>query len=451
MAGKTMARRITVLVTAIGAVAIVLIATGTIPLFGRAAASAPNSSQAKAAEGKEQRAVMVTVAPVALKQVKRTVDSVGSFQGFEEVTVAPKVGGRVVKIHHDKQDIVHKGDVLLEIDPTDYQLAVNEARKALDAELAKAGLTALPPETTDVQTLLQRLPTYRRAVNVEENARRKLDRANSLRRSNALSQEDVEQIATDYEVAKATRQQVQIDVETTVATARQKQALLATAQQHLTDTRVEVPAPKEAAGVDPKKVEYAVAEKLVSEGEMVMASMIISNGVFKLVICKTLKLVAPIPERFSSQVRLDQDVEIRAESYPDRIFTGKVRRISPTVDRLSRTFQVEIHVPNEDNALKPGGFAKLAIITQSDAKAQAVPVEALVSFAGVNKVFVIRDDKAHAIEVAPGVEGKDSDGSRWIEVETKTAGELKPAVEVITSGHSQLAEDVPVQVRTGGK
>ena len=58
------------------------------------------------------------------RSVRRTVSAVGSLYGRDEVNITPKVEGRVVKIHRDVGDVVRPGDVLLEIDPTDYQLAV---------------------------------------------------------------------------------------------------------------------------------------------------------------------------------------------------------------------------------------------------------------------------------------------------------------------------------------
>ena len=56
-----------------------------------------------------------------MQTIQRTVDVVGSFEGFEELTVTPKVDGRVIRINFDKGDIVRPGDVLIEIDPTDYR------------------------------------------------------------------------------------------------------------------------------------------------------------------------------------------------------------------------------------------------------------------------------------------------------------------------------------------
>jgi len=55
------------------------------------------------------------------------------------VTITPEVEGRVLKIHHDVGDTVRPGDTLLELDPADFRLAVAEARRGLERELAKLG------------------------------------------------------------------------------------------------------------------------------------------------------------------------------------------------------------------------------------------------------------------------------------------------------------------------
>lgn len=412
------------------------------------AASTTPSASAKTAETTEQSPVMVTVAKVTEQSIQRTVDAVGSFQGLEEVTVTPKVTGRVIKICHDRQDIVYTGDVLLEIDPTDYKLAVEEASKAMYSELAKIGQTKLPPEDIDANSFVKQLPTYVRAENVESNSKAKVERAKLLLANKALSQEDFDQIVTDQKVATASRLQVELDAMATLATARYKHAQLMTAKQRLADTHVQVPAPNEliagkaGSSKSAGKTEYVVAERMISEGEMSLASIAMIKGVFRLVLDKTLKLMATFPERYSSQIHVDQVVEVRVEAYPDRVFKGRVSRISPTVDPLSRTFIVEVLVPNENRMLKAGGFAKLSILTQTDAHALAVPPEAIVSFAGVNKVYVVRDGKAHIVEVSP-----ETEGNGWREVKPKMAGELLPGAQVVTSGFTRLAEDVPVKVR----
>ena len=103
---------------------------------------------------------------------------------------------------------------------------------------------------------------------------------------------------------------------------------------------------------------YAVAQRMLSEGEMVRA-MPVTNA-FKLVLAHALKLKAAVPERYAPEVKVGQTVDVLVEAYPGKTFVGRVARLNPTVDPLNRTFQAEVSVPNLDGRLKPGGFARAA-------------------------------------------------------------------------------------------
>jgi RND family efflux transporter MFP subunit len=419
-------------------------------------------SAAETSNGKSpaaESAVAVSAAPVMLrKDVKRTIDVVGNFQGLEEVMVTPKVSGLAVKINCDVQDIVHTGDVLLEIDKTDYELAVREAQRARDTELAKLGLRELPAEGTDVRKLLESLPTGERARAAVQQAqarqkRARLDynRAVPLLPSRAISQEDFDRISAERDEAEAAVKQAEaalgqaeLDAGATLATALLKDATLATARQKLADTTVKVPASKIEG-----KAEFAVAERMIELGEMVMASPIFAKGVVRLVNDRTLKVIAMVPERYVRQIRTGLDVEVTTEAHPGKVFPGKLVRINPTVDRTSRTFQVEVHVDNHQRPLKAGGFAKLAIVTERASQALTVPGEAIATYAGVNKVFVMRNGKAHVVPVTPGTEGATPQG-RWVEVVPEKAGDLEAGQQVITRGYVNLTEGTAVEVQKDG-
>src|SRR4051794_26149470 len=94
----------------------------------------------QAAGGHDPAAVVVTVEPVTPRPVRRIVEAVGTLHGYEEVSLSAKVEGRVRKIDHDVADRVRPGELLLEIEPTDYQLAVRQAEKAVQVELARLGI-----------------------------------------------------------------------------------------------------------------------------------------------------------------------------------------------------------------------------------------------------------------------------------------------------------------------
>jgi multidrug efflux pump subunit AcrA (membrane-fusion protein) len=88
----------------------------------------------------DRSAVTVTVAPVSLRPIQRTVHVVGTFLGYDELTVTAEVSGRVVELRHDVGDVVQPGEVLLRIDPTDYRLSLEEAWRALELDAARIGL-----------------------------------------------------------------------------------------------------------------------------------------------------------------------------------------------------------------------------------------------------------------------------------------------------------------------
>ncbi len=364
--------------------------------------------------------------------MQRMVRTVGTLNGFEDVTITPKVEGRVRKVYHEAGDRVRPGELLLEIDSTDFALAVDEARRGLELELARLGVDAIPADSFDVKEL----PVVERAQLLLENASRQRARTERLREQNVATQEEWEQTQTDYEVAEANLRQANLEARATLATARHRQAVLAMAEQRLADTRIAAPAFPSLGSEHADDADYVIAERLVSEGEMVRAFP--STAVMQLVMDQPLKLTGPAAERYMGEVHVGQTAKLLVEAYPGEIFEAKISRVNPTVDPVNRTFRFEAIVDNRAHRLKAGGFAKVGIFTRVDEQAMTVPVQALVTYAGVTKVFENRGGKAYAVEVRTGERGRG-----WVEV----SGPLEPSAMIITSGQSQLAEGTPVKIR----
>ena len=131
-------------------------------------------------------AVAVTIAPIQARAIRRSVDAVGTLNGFEEVTLAPKVEGRVLAIRADVGDIAVPGSVLLELDTTDYVLSVAEAKQAFAAELAKLDMTELPKGELD----LSRIPIVKRASVGLEDAERRFQVKKNLFANKAVSKDE---------------------------------------------------------------------------------------------------------------------------------------------------------------------------------------------------------------------------------------------------------------------
>lgn len=385
---------------------------------------------------------VVTVSPVTARPIERSVSIVGSLWGQEEITVAPKVEGRVKRILHDMGDVVQPGELLLEIEETEFQLAVDEAQRALDLELSKLGLRTPPVQDFDVKEL----PSIKRTEALMKNAASVRERYRRLIEG-ARTEEERERIETDYSVAQANHQQMILDANSTLASVRYRIALLASAQQKLKETKVYVPEPQKVYPNARQKIDFVIAQRSISIGEMVRMQGNNGTSLFRLVIADQLKLQAAIPERHLGEVKTGQQVKINIEAYPNQVFLGSVSRVNTTVDRASRTFTVEVAIPNADRKLSPGSFAKANIITQDNAQALTVPEEAILQFAGVTKVFTLIDGKVHSVPVTVGAKLRVEalpHASTWVEV----TGKLAAGTNVITSGFNQLSDGSVVKVRT---
>jgi membrane fusion protein (multidrug efflux system) len=142
-----------------------------------------------------------------------------------------------------------------------------------------------------------------------------------------------------------------------------------------------------------------IAARMVAVGEVVK----IGNPLFKIVQEDPLKFRTPIPERFARYLHIGQEVRLGIAAYPDRRFIGAITRINPTAEEANRSILVEAEVANPEGLIKPGFFGSGDIVYETASPALAVPEAALTTFAGVTKLFVVKDGKAEERIVRTGV------------------------------------------------
>ena len=298
----------------------------------------------------------MTVAPLKTISLRRTVPVVGTLHAFEDVALAPKVDGRVLRILKDVGDTVLPGEVLLELDPTDYELAVGQARPAFEAELRKLKLDALPETDVAFAAHLPKVDAVAQADANLELAKKELARTEFENSKGVGATQLLDAAKTKVKVAEAGLELARTDARVTLANARKLKAALDDAQERLRETELRAPTRPEWAawsavvGSAANPLRYSVAHRMVSKGEMIR-QMPVTNA-FRLVLDHTLKLRVTVPEKFKPEVHIGQSVAVRVEAYPNRVFGGAVSRVNPTVDAVNRTFMVEIEVPNYDRALE---------------------------------------------------------------------------------------------------
>ncbi len=395
---------------------------------GKPAAEPKDAAGAPVSAG--PKTVMITVAPMTRRAIERTVEAVGTLKGWEDVTVGTKKRGRVVRVFHDMGDKIAPGGPLIELDSVDADLAVIQSQRQHEADLARLGLDALPGKDFDVN----KVPAVVQARVALDRSKISMDRQRNLSQRKAGTFQDFQNAENDELASEAALENAQLSARASLAMAQSSKAALDVAKQARADMLIRAPIPSAPPSGKDKAVVYQMSKRSASEGQMLGES----DPVATLVVQDPLRLWVNVPERFSAEVATGQATKIRVAAFPDRTFEGKVARINPAVDATSRTFQAEVAVPNPEGLLRPGGFAKASILTKVDPNARIVPLESIVRFAGVTKLFVVRGKEAHAISVETGPEG---DG--WVEV----FGEVPDASQVITSGFAQLAEGTPVVVR----
>ena len=376
-----------------------------------------NSSSKESKPQKAEAPVPVTVTPVRMQSVARTVDVVGTLYANEEVTVSSEVDGRIAALAADLGDRVVEGQGLVKIQDAEFRFAIRQTQGSLGEILAKLGVEKTPPPDFDVT----RTSLALRAKAELDDAEAALKRARILHERQLIAAQEYDTAEMRAKTARATHANMLEEARALIANANAKEAQLETARKKLGDTSIAAP----LAG--------SISKRFVSAGEYVKAGA----PLFTIVQDHPLKLRGMIPERFSPEVRAGQAVDIRVDSFADATFKGKLTRISPSSEVTSRSFLVEGQVENPDRRLKPGFFAHAIVTTRVDPNALTVPQQAIVSFAGVSKVFIVDNDVARERIVQTGVRV----GTNEVEVTG-----VKPGERVAISGLTRLTDGALVKV-----
>ncbi len=117
----------------------------------------------------------------------------------------------------------------------------------------------------------------------------------------------------------------------------------------------------------------------------------------------SVKAVVFVTEKDLPKVKLGQKVRFTNDAYPERIFEGKVMKISEALDLTTRSSEVEIMAENAGSLLKPGMFARVKIVLGVHENATVVPKNALEQSMEKYYVYVVEQGKAFRKEVTPGL------------------------------------------------
>jgi RND family efflux transporter MFP subunit len=345
-----------------------------------AACGGPSQSVAARDTAADLRTVSVTAA--ALQPLERTVTVNGTLAAEEQVALSFKVTGRVHELLVDLGSPVRRGQVLARLTPTDFELRVQQAEAALQQARARLGLPRQGDESTvnPEQTAL-----VRQSRAVRDEARLTRDRVKTFVERGISSRADLDAAEASLEVAEGRYQDALEEIRNREGILAQRRSELALARQALEDTVLRAP------------IDGAVRERQVTQGEFRTAG----TPVLTIVRTDPLRLRAAVPERAVAGLRAGQPVRVRVEGDAST-YEGKLVRLGAAIEEDNRTLPVEAAVSNRQGALRPGMFASAEIVVERRDQAVVIPDGAIVTFAGVQKVLVVKDGKAREQRVRTG-------------------------------------------------
>lgn len=283
----------------------------------------------------EEKVFNVQTQDVVQKPLKPFIESIGTLNPFEEVTVSAEIEGVIRSVKVEEGSQVSKGMLLAAIDDSDYSLEVKRA----DAVFKQAEATL-------------------------ENTRLEFKRKDVLYKEELVTKQQYDDVTTRLSLAEA-------EVE-------RAKASLSLARLKLSKTKITSP------------LACVIKEKRVSAGDFVR------NGtpLFIIIQPNPLKLRFTVPEKDVGRLRVNQEVMLRVDGFAEAEFKGRVNIVFPNVEEKTRTLQVEALVPNNNGLLKPGLFAKVILYTAGERNTIVVPVTALLYEGEKVRVFVTEGDRA---------------------------------------------------------
>jgi RND family efflux transporter MFP subunit len=315
----------------------------------------------------------VRTARVAEMPMGRSVTVSGTLAAYDQATLSAKVPGRLQSISVDLGSVVRRGQVIAQLERQDYELRVQQADAALQQARARLGLA---PEGKDDRVDPEQTGTVRQARAVLNEAQTSRERASTLVKQGIIARAEYDTADAAYKVALARYQDAIEEVRNRQALLAQRRSELELARQQLTGTSVYA------------SFDGVVQEKRASVGEYLAAGAPIVN----IVRMNPLRLRAEVPEREAGQIRTGQQARVQVEGDANA-YLGRIVRLSPTISEQNRVLIVEAEI-NNNGTLRPGAFVSADIVTDDSGMAVTVPTSAIVTFAGIEKVITVKDNKA---------------------------------------------------------
>ncbi len=299
-----------------------------------------------------------------------------------EVTLTPKVGGRVLSVAADVGSPVVQGQALLTLDPSDYAAQYRQAKAALGS--AQAALTRTS-DSGQQQQVLQASAAADQAKVAYDDAQSAYQRTKGLFDSGVVSRQQLDDAEARYKSAG-----IQLDAANNALALVKDKALtqssdIATGQVEQATAQADLAKSQLDATVIRSPLTGRVSYRDAEVGELVGTSSL----VFIVIDDRSVLVEAGLSERVVGSVRKGMSMQLVVPALGNAVLTGVVDSVSPAADPRTMQYSVKVRVANPDGALKSGMLARLRVPLETRKGAILVPERSTFSENGNDYVFVV--------------------------------------------------------------
>jgi RND family efflux transporter MFP subunit len=301
---------------------------------------------------------------------------------LEQADVGSKVLGYVDAVFVERGDRVKKGQIVALVRPSDLPDQLAAARSSIGQIKAQAAL-----------------------------ARTNYERANKLAPSGVVSQQELQSASAAMASAESAEASAQAQISGLAI--------------RLGETRITSP------------ITGYVSARRLDPGALVGPPG--GGAIVTVVRMDRLRVFLTLNEIDATGIAVGMDARVALDAIPGRSFSGKVVRVAPAFDPLTRTLEAEVQLANDSGELRPGMYGRGFIRREIHAGTPVVSVNAVQISSGRKYVFVLHDTKVERRNIVTGAELDDG-----VVLEVRSG--LVPGDEVVVAGADALADGATVRV-----
>ncbi len=305
-----------------------------------------------------ERTEKVKVETLQKSKIARKIELSTTLEGYETMNISPSLTGKIEHIFVEVGSRVKAGDMLVRMD----QNQLNTTKLAF----ANLGV--------------------------------ELNRIKTLRESNTVSQQSLDQLQLSYD---QTKQGLDFLEKNTFVKATM-------------------------SGV--------ISAKNFQDGELYSGAPILVLSQIN-----TLKALVNIPESYFPEVKKGMTLNLRSDIYPDQVFPATIEIVYPTIDARTHTFQAKLKIANGQDLLRPGMFVRTSL-EFGEVEAIVVPYQAVLKLVGSNERYIFLNNNGLAKRVSVNL------GQRFDDKVEILSSEIKEGDQLVSVGQAKLIDGVKLSI-----